>query len=457
MAVRVDPPEESIALIDRIADAVVFRTASGDITAAAFLADVRRCAAAMPPGRHLLNICSSRYWFAVAFAAGLLRGQITLLTSDQSERGLAALAGRFAEALVVTDDPGLRTGLPQALIGRDPSSGLPSAPPSGETPWIDAGRTAIIVFSSGTTGEPIGTAKTFGELAIRSRAAGQRFGFDEAAAPTMVGTVPPNHMYGFETTVLLPLHAAVSSWCDPVFYPADLGAALCTGNSPHVLVTTPLQLRAMLAMQGPARAPNTVISATAPLDPELAAEAEQLWGAQVLEIFGASEVGSIASRRTTEGPEWLLYPGVTLTGEERPLAGLPGAEARRLADVVELLPDGRTFRLIGRCGDLVKRGGRRASLAGLSRALMETEGVSDGVFVAPDDFEARPTARLMALVVSPTLSNDEVLARLRQRIDPVFLPRPLVRVPALPRNSLGKLPRQALLALLAEHAYRGAA
>ena len=101
---------------------------------------------------------------------------------------------------------------------------------------------------------------------------------------------------------------------------------------------------------------------------------------------------------------------------------------------------------------MVKLGGRRASLAGLSRALTELDGVSDGVFVAPDDIETRPTARLMALVVSPALSNDQVLGGLRARIDPVFLPRPLVRVPALPRNGLGKLPRQALLALLAEHA-----
>ena len=383
----------------------------------------------------------------MGFAACLLRGQVSLLTGDHSAHGLAALGQRFAQTWVLTDDPAARFAVPHLAIGPAP------APPCPDAPLIEAGRPAVVVFSSGSTGEPVGTAKTFGELALRSRAAGQRFGFDgDDTAATIVGTVPPHHMYGFETTVLLPLHAAVSSWCDPVFYPGDLRAALSATRGRLVLVTTPLHLRAMLAMVGARRAPDAVISATAPLDAALAAEAEALWGAEVLEIFGASEVGSIASRRTVRDAAWSLYPGVTLTGEARPLVGAPGAAKRPLSDVVALVEGGRAFRLLGRCGDMVKLAGRRASLAALSRTLTELEGVSDGVFLAPDDIETRPTARLMALVVSPALSRDQVLGGLRQRIDPVFLPRPLVRVPALPRNGLGKLPRQALLALLAEHA-----
>ena len=40
---------------------------------------------------------------------------------------------------------------------------------------------------------------------------------------------------------------------------------------------------------------------------------------------------------------------------------------------------------------------------------------------------------------------------LRERIDAVFLPRPLLFVARLPRNSTGKLPQEALLALAAAH------
>ena len=57
-------------------------------------------------------------------------------------------------------------------------------------------------------------------------------------------------------------------------------------------------------------------------------------------------------------------------------------------------------------------------------------------------------SRIVALVVAPSLGEADILAALRRAIDPVFLPRPLRRVDALPRNETGKLPRAALDALL---------
>jgi acyl-coenzyme A synthetase/AMP-(fatty) acid ligase len=95
----------------------------------------------------------------------------------------------------------------------------------------------------------------------------------------------------------------------------------------------------------------------------------------------------------------------------------------------------------------VKLGGKRASLAELNRVLAGVPGVEDGVFVAPDDVESNPVARLTAYVVAPGRSAAEILDVLRGRIDPAFLPRRLALVTALPRDPLGKLPRQALAGL----------
>jgi acyl-coenzyme A synthetase/AMP-(fatty) acid ligase len=385
----------------------------------------------------------SRYWVAVAFAAALLRGQVTLLHGDRSERGLTALAARFPGMQLLIDDAAPAGPWPACVVGQRATS---VAPPAA-MPRLPAGQVAAIVFTSGSSGEPIGTAKSFGELAARSVAAGLRFGFRKAHPVTVLGTVPPHHMYGFETTVLLPFHAPASSWCGPGFYPADVAAALANVPGPCVLVTTPLQLRAMLEMPAPPKHPDLIVSATAPLDTDIAAQAERQWGAPVMEIFGATEVGSIASRRTLSGSAWSVYPGISLTGGQGPEVRAPGAEVRRFNDVVDLAANGKTFRLIGRCGDLVKLAGRRASLAGLTRVLTQMDGVEDGVFVAPDDLETRPTARLLALVVSPKRSSEDLIEALRGQIESVFLPRPLLLVPALPRNALGKLPRDALLSL----------
>jgi acyl-coenzyme A synthetase/AMP-(fatty) acid ligase len=254
-------------------------------------------------------------------------------------------------------------------------------------------------------------------------------------------------MYGFETTVLLPLHAACSAWCGPAFYPADIRTALAAVPGPRVLVTTPLQLRALLSAATALPALDRIISATSPLDEAMAAAAEQAWQTTVSEIFGATEVGSIASRRTTAGPEWMPYPNIRLLARgEQLLVQASGTDDSVLDDIVALLPDGR-FRLVGRRSDVVKLGGRRASLAGLNRELVAVAGVEDGVFVPPDAGDHQAAARMMAYVVAPGAEAAFILAALRERIDPVFLPRRIVHVDRLPRNELGKLPVAALHAL----------
>jgi acyl-coenzyme A synthetase/AMP-(fatty) acid ligase len=166
----------------------------------------------------------------------------------------------------------------------------------------------------------------------------------------------------------------------------------------------------------------------------------------MLEIYGATEAGSMASRRTVRDAAWTPYRGVQV----RPgLAIVPGIGEVPLADVIEPAGEGR-FRLLGRLADLVKLGGKRTSLTELNRALAEVEGVLDGVFVAPEDIESNPAARLTAYVVAPGRSAEEILGALRGRMDPVFLPRRVAMMAELPRDALGKLPRQALAGLAAQ-------
>jgi len=431
-------------LVGRALDAILFYRQDQPVTAAVFLHDAHRLADTLPDAGHMVNLCRDRYAFAVAFAAALLRRQVCLLTGNQSPAGLSALADGFPGAYAATDAPSCGP-LPVCPVNPDGLQPLGRQP----VPAIPAGQLAAIVFTSGSTGAPVPHAKRWGALASRSHAAAAQFALSDARPSAIVGTVPPHHMYGFELTVLLPLHAPAASWCGPAFFPGDVQAALAAVPAPRVLVTTPLQIRALLHA-GDAPPPiEATISATAPLETALAAEAEARWQAPTLEIFGATEVGSIASRRTLDGDAWTAYPGVHVhqdAGET--LVSAPWADPTELADQIEPLDAGR-FRLLGRRSDLVKLGGRRASLSGLNRILTELDGVADGAFLVPDDLDQRATARLTAVVVAPRRSPASILAELRGRVDPLFLPRRVICVEALPRNELGKLPRQALLALVA--------
>ncbi|MFT8243684.1 AMP-binding protein [Roseomonas sp. BN140053] len=429
-------------LVGRPRNAVIFRRGGEAVTVGRFLADVAALAARLPARGHVLNLCGDRYLALLGFAAALSRGQVTLLSSDGSARRQAEIAARFPDsyALVDGEDAGV---LPVVRVAADgPGEDAPN-------PEIPLAAVAAIGFTSGSTGEPAAHGKPWGALVAGARAAAERFGLDRADTATVVATVPPQHMYGFETTILLPLHGNGAAHAGPHFFPVEVAEALRAAPGRRVLVTTPLQLRAVLG-SGEALPPlDAVISATAPLSPELAAAAERAWNTRVLEIYGATEVGSVASRRTVEGEGWTPYRGTVLhrQGEDGALVSVPGLPAPvPLADAVAIDAAGR-FRLLGRRTDVVKLGGKRASLAGLNRLLAEIEGVQDGVFVAPDNLDRDPSARLAAYVVAPGRTPRDILAALRPRLEPVFLPRPVVMLPALPRDAAGKLTRRALAEL----------
>ena len=165
-------------------------------------------------------------------------------------------------------------------------------------------------------------------------------------------------------------------------------------------------------------------------------------------MFGSTETCILARRRTAREDAWTLLPGVELQpqpdGTLVRAAHLPAAVA--LADIVELLP-GNRFRLCGRQSDLLEIAGKRASLGDLTHRLLAVPGVRDAALVQlePDSCGVR---RLAAVVVAPGMTEAAVRDALREAVDPVFLPRPLRIVPAMPRNETGKLPRRALLELL---------
>ena len=406
------------------------------------LADAAAVAAALPGGRHVLNTCHDRYAFLVGFVAATLRQRVTLLTSDCSPRRIAELSAEFP-GFLVSDRPQASNHAPTMVL---PPLGVGRTLPADESPHLIPGdRVVVIAFTSGSTGVPTAHVKTWGMLSAATGSAARRFGFDGGETRAIVATVPPQHMYGFETTILLPLLANVSVQADRVFYPDDLRRALASVPEPRIVVTTPFQLRAMMRARLDLPPIQAVISATAPMPDTLAREAEVQFGAPVREIFGSTETGSIASRRTLDGPAWRLYDNVRLASEGDDTRVIVAAHDQPIAlpDLIETI-DPRRFRLVGRRADMVKLAGKRASLAALERALREIAGVEDAVFVQSGDADEAGAGRLVAYVVAPGRDPETILDDLRQRIDRTFLPRRLIMVDALPRDELGKLQREKI-------------
>lgn len=425
-------------LTSRRPEEVIFHRGRRPVTTARFLAEAAALAARLPAEGPVLNFCADRYFALLAFAAALSRGHTTLLSADRTPQRLAEIA-RLHGARYAIADSEVALPLPVLRPEADPGAAAPN-------PMIPGAMIAAIAFTSGSTGEPRAHAKPWTALTAGARAAAARFAVLPGSG--IVGTVPAQHMYGFETTLMLPLHGGGSGHAGAVFYPSDIAEALEGVPAPRLLVTTPLQLRALLGT-GIALPPlGGIISATAPLAGSLAAEAEAAFGAPVQEIYGATEAGSVASRRTVAEDAWLPYPGTRFVfGEQGAEVIVPGLDAPvPLSDVLDPLEDGR-FRLAGRRGDMVKLAGKRASLAGLERILGGIEGVQDAAFLAPEDLDSNPRARLAAFVVAPGVTAEAVTAALRERVEPAFLPRPVVMLDKLPRDAVGKVKRNDLAGL----------
>jgi acyl-coenzyme A synthetase/AMP-(fatty) acid ligase len=156
----------------------------------------------------------------------------------------------------------------------------------------------------------------------------------------------------------------------------------------------------------------------------------------------------MATRRAAHEEIWTPYPGLHFSVQDGATsvnaAHLRGTVA--VADRVDLQADGR-FTLLGRDTDMIKIGGRRGSLADIAARIATLPGVTDQAVFMPAEGE---TARPAALIVAPGRRAEDLRRELGALLDAVFVPRPLKIVPALPRNELGKLPRERLLELLAK-------
>ncbi|GJH29204.1 AMP-binding protein [Caballeronia novacaledonica] len=432
------------------------------VTVREFLADVQALADALPEGGHVFNVCTDRYRFTVSLCATLVAGKTSLLPSTHTPEMVRALASFAPDAFCLHDNDDCAIDLPRF---RYPPSAASRVAGEAHVPHIDGARVVAYVFTSGSTGVPVPHRKTWGFLVKNVRAAAARLGLLGEAGATLIGTVPPQHMYGFESTVLLALLGGLAFSNRQPFYPVDIRAELAAVPEPRVLVSSPIHLRALFANEEALPRASLVLSATAPLAEKLALDAEARLDAPLMEIYGSTETGQIATRRTAHTAAWELFPDIALTpraddaGEPTMWASGGHVEVPvPMGDALELIDDTH-FLLHGRKADLINIAGKRTSLAYLNHQLNAVPGVIDGVFYMPDESPADSEAvrRLMALVVAPELAATDLQRALRERIDAAFMPRPLLFVDSLPRNATGKLPREVLTQLIEQERSRRAA
>ncbi|MCP3140985.1 AMP-binding protein [Pyxidicoccus xibeiensis] len=431
------PPAHPVAL----RDGQVLRFADFAARAARWRAAFER-----QPGRRLALYFEDTFEFAAALLGAWHAGKCVYLPSEAQPATLERLRDEV-----------------DGFAGQLPAAYAPLAPVEGaEGGWrpLSLEARALVVYTSGSSGEPTAIAK---QLAQLTREVSTLAGLFDArlGEARVLATVSHQHIYGLLFRVLWPLSAGRPFPARSLTYPEDIVTALEEG--PAALIASPAHLKRLpesldwAGVRGNLRA---VFSSGGPLPAEALRDCRDLLGQAPVEVYGSSETGGVAWRQRArdDGSAWTVMPGVEVRTEDEALAvrspHLPEGTWLRTEDRVRLLPEG--FELLGRKDRLLKLEEKRVSLSAMERTLLEG-GLLREARVLP-----LPEGHRLTLAVAAVPGDDgwklhgeggkralnqALREQLSRQFEASVLPRRFRYLEAMPVNSQGKVTEAALTAL----------
>ncbi len=429
-------------------DTAVFAICNGKtISYARFWQHVSTMAALLPEQQYLINYCEDRYLFCVALFSAAVKGSITLLPPSKSSGIITELEHEYGSLCAISDLQLSGFSIDQIIVDLNSLDRQTDSTVLLESPIVnlDPQQVMVIAFTSGSTGRPKAQLKHWGGFIDCAQRAIQQLGMENQQL-AMLSTTPPQHMFGLETSVIWPYVSSLVMVNQRPFYPEDIRQSVQAMPYPVVLCSTPTHLRACVRSAGEWSNLAAIICSTAPLSLELAREVEAVMEVDLHELYGSTETLSYASRRTSQQTAWTPYRGVALeslaTGTQLKATYLQ--QPVLLDDVLDLQSNS-TFKVIGRATDLVKIGGKRASISELNQRLQAIPGITDGCFFR---IERSEVEHRLGIVVVSEHKTETIIAALKHHLDEVFLPRTVYYTETIPRNSVGKLLDSELKSLI---------
>lgn len=306
---------------------------------------------------------------------------------------------------------------------------------------------SMLLFSSGTTGKPIGAFKSRDNLDIEMQ---EQIALLSAYNPKrVISTVPFIHIYGILAAVLLPYKLDIPLFFKEHFLPHDL---LLNIQPNSVIVTTPLYIKALLQLEETKDLSEVVfISSTAPLENDDAKKFIEKFNTNLYQLFGSTETGGIAYKKQAD-EFWTPIPQVGVCTNEEGLLKITSPFISKLVyengykdtqgviqscDYVEF--EENRFKIIGRNTQIFKVGGKRFSTLHVEEILESLEVVERAyVRVVYHKDELKDEVLEVYLQTKEELHVRQIQKLLKQKIGNIKFPITLKLVKEIATTSVGK-------------------
>ncbi|MEV0810045.1 long-chain fatty acid--CoA ligase [Micromonospora sp. NPDC050200] len=352
--------------------------------------------------------------------------------------------------------------------------------PVTEVAERDALDTAVILYTSGTTGQPKGAELTHDNLRRNvevSRTTLLRLGPDDV----VFGALPLFHSFGQTIALNCAVAAGACLTLLPRFDAAEALAILVRDRA-TMFAGVPTMYAALLQAAGSGEpdlsALRTCVSGGAALPVELLRRFEEKFGCVILEGYGLSETSPVASFNHPDRPRKPGTIGTPIEGVEMDVRTADGAAApigevgeivirghnvmkgywRRPEATAEAIVDGwfRTgdlgardedgyYRIVDRTKDLVIRGGFNVYPREVEEVLYEHPAVAEAaVLGTPHPTLGEEVVAVVALRPGASATPEELRDHVKAQLAAYKYPRQVWIVPALPKGPTGKILKRSI-------------
>jgi long-chain acyl-CoA synthetase len=350
---------------------------------------------------------------------------------------------------------------------------------AGEIVPREGAETAVILYTSGTTGQAKGAELTHDGLRAKAEfLAGPLLRL--TADDVLLGAAPLSHVLG-QSGIMNPAIVAGSCVAMMGRFEAEAALELMRGTGTTVLLAVPTMciglLRAAESLGKPLHL-RVVHAGGSPLAPETIRELEERFGCEVLEGYGMTETAGVVSAHRFGQTPRPGSVGIPADGMELRVVDEAGTDAPR-GEIGEVLvrgaglmkgywhnpaatseslrdgwfatgdmgyrdEDGYLF-LVDRKKDVILRGGYSVYPRELEDVLLEHPGVLEAVALGvPDDTLGEEVVAVVVPRPGQRCDPDEVREFVRERVAAYKYPRGVVMAESLPHSPSGKVLRREI-------------